>query len=382
MISIVTIENKVALFKGSEPANSIELLQFVGLGFEVVSAKGRFEVGDKALLVEPDSNLPERHPLFVDWTMPNGDPKKSRLGKNNRVRAVKFNLHTGDNMPVYSNGILLTIQEVEGYAHVDLDDLGDLDSVLGIYKYQEPETTQGGGKGRKPAKSFPKGLYRTDEDNFDKVGDSWKFPLQLIGSEKLDGSSITLYYRDGDYGICSRNVNIPLTYEKAIGQKSGWWNKLLSWFGFDINLYATTQTDSPFITVGLPYLHSLVNYCRDNGVNLALRGELVGAGASSGSGNKNNPHSSVDPTIYFYGADYFHNSISIKMPHQEYIELIVSLSFQHPVIVFNQTFDSSEDLKKVCNDYFSTYLIEGIVVRDPLSKISAKIMNQEYDSKK
>lgn len=33
-------------------------------------------------------------------------------------------------------------------------------------------------------------------------------------------------------------------------------------------------------------------------------------------------------------------------------------------------------------DYFSDNLIEGIVIRHPLSTMSAKVMNDEYDSKK
>jgi RNA ligase len=382
MISLVTIENKVQLFKGTEPANSIELIQFKEYGFEVVSAKGRVNIGDKAFLVEPDVNLSEKFDIFNDWIKPNGDPKKTRLGKNLRVRAVKFNLHTGDNQPVYSNGILLTIAEVEGYAHVDLDNLGDLASVLGIYKYQEPETTQGGGKGRKPAKSFPAGLYRTDEDNYKKVKNSWRFPEQLIGTEKLDGSSITIYSRNAEFGICSRNINLSLTEEKVVGQKTGILNKVLSWFGFDINIYEVVANDSPFVFIGIPYLTKLRDYCAVHGTSIALRGELVGVGASAGSGNKNNPHSSVEPTIYFYGADYFYNGVAKKMPHQEYIELVVGLGFQHPRIVFNQIFDKSEDLEKACENYFSNNLIEGIVVRNHLSTMSAKLMNDEYDSKK
>lgn len=383
MIQVVTIKNKVTLYKGEEPANSIELLQFEEFGFEVVSAKGRFSVGDKAFLIEPDYNLPDSShkfsSLFADWVSPGGDPKKSKLGKNNRIRAVKFNLHRGDNQPVYSNGIILSVSDLDGYVHVDFDDPGDIGGLLGIYKHQEAEYVPKQGQGRKPAKGFPKGLYRTDEPNIDK--ERWAFPIQLIGSEKIDGSSITLYYKDGNYGICSRNIDLPLTEEKVVGKKSGMWNIIKSWLGFDINVYETVANDSPFITVGLPYLQRLVGHCVASGKNIALRGELVGAGASAGSGNKNNPHLKVEPTIYFYGADHF-DVVAKKMEHQEYIELVVGLGFQHPTIVFNQLFDSVDDLKKACNSYFSRNLIEGIVVRNLDSTLSAKVMSYEYDSKK
>jgi hypothetical protein len=274
----------------------------------------------------------------------------------------------------------LTIEEVEGYALVDLDNLGDLASVLGIYKYQEPEPNSSSPKGRKAAKSFPSFLYRTDEPRIENC--NWHFPLQLIGSEKLDGSSITLFFRQGEFGICSRNVNLSLTEEKVIDRKNDWWSRILAFFGKDINIYDTFPSENPFVVVGLPYLNKLVEYCTKQGIDMALRGELVGYGASAGSGNKNNPHSQVEPTIYFYGADFFYNGVAQKMPHLEYIGNIVGFGFEHPRIVFNQSFDSLEDLKKACNNYFSNNVIEGIVVRDPLSKLSAKVMNNEYDSKK
>ena len=99
MIHVVTIKDKIQLYKGEEPANAIEVVQLEEFHFEVVSAKDRFQVGDRALLVEPDYNLPDTD-FWKDWTAPNGDPKKSKLGSHNRIRAVKFNLHRGDGQPV------------------------------------------------------------------------------------------------------------------------------------------------------------------------------------------------------------------------------------------------------------------------------------------
>jgi len=69
MIHIVTIKQKIQLYKGEEPANAIELLSLSELGYELVSAKDRFKVGDKALLVEPDYNLPDTE-FWKDWTAP------------------------------------------------------------------------------------------------------------------------------------------------------------------------------------------------------------------------------------------------------------------------------------------------------------------------
>jgi len=378
MIHIVTIKDKIQLYKGEEPANAIEVVQLEEFHFEVVSAKDRFQVGDKALLVEPDYNLPDTD-FWKDWTAPNGDPKKSKLGSHNRIRAVKFNLHRGDGMSVYSNGILLRIDEVEGYAHVDLNDLGRLDQVLGIYKYEASEKGQQGNVRQGASREFPQGLYKTDEVNFNKV--NWEFPMHLIGSCKYDGSSITILVKDGVGKICSRNLEKPITYLKKTGFKHGLWYKFLSYFGYDRGIYTMVDSESEFVKIGKPYLDKLVEYCTERKLSVALRGELVGQGASNGSGNKNNPHAKVEPTIYFYGADWFFSNAE-RMAHEDYINLVVALGFQHPTIVFNQVFETREDLLKACEEYFSNNMIEGIVVRSPDGKWSSKIMSLSYDSKK
>jgi len=374
MIHIVTIKEKIQLYKGEEPANAIELILLEEFGFTLVSQKDLYQIGDKAIFIEPDYNLPDNNPLFDSFTRPNGDPKKSKLGSHNRIRAVKFNLHQGDGMPVYSNGILLTCNEVFKYipnsTHFD---------QLGVYKYEAPERNQGGTGKAGASREFPQGLYKTDEVNFNKV--NWTFPMHLVGSIKADGSSITLYVRNGKAGICSRNLEKPITYLKKTGFKHGLWYKFLSYFGYDRGIYTMVESDSEFVKVGKPYLDKLVEYCTERKLSVALRGELVGQGASNGSGNKNNPHAKVEPTIYFYGADWFFSNAE-RMVYEDYINLVVALGFQHPTIVFNQVFESREELLKTCEEYFSKNMIEGIVVRSLDGKYSSKIMNLEYDARK
>ena len=386
MIHIVTIKEKIQLYKGEEPANAIELLEIVEYGYELISAKDRFQVGDKALLVEPDYNLPDTE-FWKDWTAPGGDPKKSKLGSHNRIRAVKFNLHRGDGMPVYSNGILLSIEEVEKSTGRKVltqikwtDEIAtQVASEFGIYKYEAPERTKGNTGQTGASRDFPVGLYKSDEPNINKY--NFPFPIQLVGSEKLDGSSITIYVKDGKGGICSRNLEKPLTYFKKTGFDKSWRAWFWSLFGYDRATYTEIESDSEFVKVGKPYLDKLVEYCNERKLSVALRGELVGQGASNGSGNKNNPHSKVEPTIYFYGADWFFSNAE-RMTHEDYINLVVALGFQHPTIVFNQVLESREDLLKACENYFSNNMIEGIVVRSLDGKWSAKCMNLEYDSRK
>src|SRR6478752_1527704 len=113
-VEILTVKDKIQLFKGEEAANSIELIQFEENGFEVVGQKDLYKVGEKVVFIQPDYSLPETS-LFESYIRPLSDPKKSKLGSNNRIRAIKFNLHKGDSNPVYSQGILLPWLEVQNY---------------------------------------------------------------------------------------------------------------------------------------------------------------------------------------------------------------------------------------------------------------------------
>ena len=47
-----------------------------------------------------------------------------------------------------------------------------------------------------------------------------------------------------------------------------------------------------------------------------------------------------------------------------------------------EIFNSKEELLATCEAYFAQDVIEGIVVKTPDARFSAKIMNNYYDSKK
>lgn len=196
-VTIVTIKNKIPLFKGEEQANAIELIELEEFGFELVANKTLYEIGDKAVLIQPDYNVSDIslfesfiRPINLKTNLP--DETLSKLGKVDgqarRIRAKKFNLSkipNGD--PVYSNGILLPYYEVQEY----LNDNGnfmkidlwafDLTEKLGITKYEEPEVTSKGGlKSGQTEGKFPEGLYKTDEDNILKIINKIQFPITFV----------------------------------------------------------------------------------------------------------------------------------------------------------------------------------------------------------
>ena len=118
-VSIVTIKSINKLYKGEQEASNIELIELEELGYDLVAGKGLYNIGDKAVFIMPDYNLSDI-PLFESFLRPNGDITKSMLGKVEgvplRIRGKKFNFsREGSIEPVYSNGILLAIYEVEKY---------------------------------------------------------------------------------------------------------------------------------------------------------------------------------------------------------------------------------------------------------------------------
>lgn len=390
-VQIVTIKNKIPLFKGDEKAERIELILLEENGFELVSQKNLYQVGDKAIYIQPDYCVPYDSLLFDSFVRPNGDESKSMLGKvgglPRRIRAKKFNFHRGDGNSVYSNGILLQLSEITKefpfYWGKDyLNYLDKLQTDLQITKYEEPENNSGGVKGGS-SMAFPQGIIRTDEENFNNLVHHVEklLPCRLIGRQKIDGSSITLWYKDGKSGIASRNLGKPLTIKKVTGRrKKTLLETIMFWKKPDLNIYEEVECDSDFVKYGKPYLDKLVKYCEQNKVNLVLQGELCGQGMK-GSGNKNNPHSKEETDIVFFNVCKYEHQ-SIRLSELTFQKICWDLDLPSSPLYFSKQFNTIEEIKQECENIFKNRLIEGIVLRDENHNFSCKYMNNEYDSKK
>ena len=401
VVSIVEISKKTSLYKDGVAAERIEMINCVEHGFNLVAQKDLYSVGDKAIYIQPDYCL-STHELFKSFTEPMGDPKKSKLGKNNRIRAIKFNFSVDVNStdPVYSIGILLPYSVVKDALQLSDEEMfeKDLSEVLGVIKYEEPDSMHSGMvKGELPA-----GMYSTDEVNIENVLEKIVFPCELIGTIKADGSSITIYHKNiDDEGICSRNLEKKLNQEQVIGYENDSGSKLRKHYNKELNKsgWYDEQTSSfyeeppsefreikgvvrdSFIENGMPILEKLRDYCVQNSKMLALRGELYGEGLK-GSGNKNNPHAKLKQGILFYGLDDYSSGYTKKLPSDDLFSLCRELDLSHVDVVFRKVFNSLDELRHECDTYFKSNLIEGIVIKTVDSKFSAKYMNPEYDSKK
>lgn len=393
-VQVVTIKNKIPLFKGVEQANAIEKIELEENGFSLIAQKDLYQIGDKAVYIQPDYSLSDIS-LFDSFIRPGGDERKSKLGSNNRIRAVKFNLHTGDNEPVYSVGILLPYREVYEFLNPmnhDMPELEKLDLVkaLGITKWEEPENTGGGLKVNGNGKSYPSTIYKTDETN---INNKWstleeQFPVRLIGTQKIDGSSISIIVdiEKETIEVGSRSFIKPEKISRVTGRrKPTFVERIKSLFGYkpDLLVRELIPNDDQFVMLAKPYIDEIKDWIKDGAIrnSFILRGEACGQ-SWKGSGNKNNPNAKDQPQIYFYGLDEFENGIAVKASEYEFNNMIHIFDFKRCPVIFDREFHSKEELQNHCKEYFKLHMIEGIVVRTVDSKFSAKIMNDEYDSKK
>lgn len=389
-VQIVTVQKKTPLYKGNDLAERIELINLQELGFDLVAGKDLYQVGDKAVFIQPDYCLSDI-PLFESYIRPNGEESKSMLGKiegkPRRIRAKKFNMSkepNGDN--VYSNGILLPYNEIRNYFDIRNENQNkklhelDLEKELEITKYEEPDNSSNVKVGA--SSSFPVGIYKTDETNIYNQLGRIEFPITLVGSEKIDGSSITIGVKNGEGFICSRNMQKPLFYNKCVGvRKAKWWEKIrqfITGYTPNIKIYERVPNDQDdFVKYGKPYLDKLSPI-----VDIVFRGELNGSHLK-GSGNKNNPARLEEPNIKFFGVDYFDkNEIAYKATNEGFINACNYYDFPVTKQVFKKQFNTFQEIVDECNEYFKTNMIEGIVVRSLDSKFSAKCMNLSYDSMK
>ncbi len=164
------------------------------LGWQLVVKKGEFQVGDLAVYCEIDSLLPDR---------PEFEFLKAR---GMRIRTIRLR---GE----ISQGICFPLSILPG--GVELIEGADVTEVIGVEKYEPPIPADLSGimKG-----GFPSFIPKTDETRVQVLQDMLdKYAgTQCYVTEKLDGSSVTYYLQDGEFGVCSRNLELFESAENSL----------------------------------------------------------------------------------------------------------------------------------------------------------------------
>jgi len=224
-------------------------------GWTCVVKKGEYTAGDLAVYCEIDSWIPHEIAPFLSK---GNFPHVYNEVKGERLRTVKLRGQL-------SQGLLLPLKELYGLLrglnnHFEGQDVSE---NLGITKYEAPipASLAGEVKGM-----FPSRIPKTDQERIQNLStelEEWKAAgLTWEVTEKLDGSSMTVYIIDGEVGVCSRNLDLKP-------------NK-------DNSLWATAYKNE----IDVKLIQSLSN--------LAIQGELVG------NGIQGNMYKMRDQEFYVY----------------------------------------------------------------------------------
>ena len=185
--------------------NADRVCRYRVLGWWVVDQVDKYSVGDTVIYCEPDSVIPPdlQRDLFYS------DKPEEEIPK-----LQGFVLKTKKICKVYSQGILIPIELVDGYPLMIGDDVSE---ILGIVKYEPivPATLAGNAKG-----VFPSFITKTDEARIQSIADQYEHYHNNVFcvTEKLEGASQTIYIKGGNFGVCSRNLELKEDANNAYWQ--------------------------------------------------------------------------------------------------------------------------------------------------------------------
>ena len=344
------MERKLATIRKIKEINPIEGADAIELavvdGWQVVVAKNvGHQVGDLVVYCEIDSFLPIE-PEFE--FLRKSSYKKMGDQEGFRLKTIKLRGQI-------SQGLILpysVIPIAQFATAADLPEGMDVSEMLGIVKYEPPIPAQLAGKVKG---SFPSFLRKTDEEriqNLEKEYTEWTLSSkhQFYATEKLDGSSFTCYIKNGEFGVCSRNMDLLETEDNtfwAVARKLDLENKLRSF-----------------------------------GKNICFQGEMVG------SGIQGNHYNMKDQTVFFY--NIFLIDEREYVGYDEFRNMLFDLDLACvPVLSypFNFPADSEAALptvsallrsaegKSVLNDKVER---EGLVIRSMDRTISFKAISNKF----
>ena len=302
---LVTIR-KISEIRPIPDADSIELV--IVDGWQCVAQKAmNYKVGDYVFYFEIDSFLPFSKPEFEFLRPKDGRITVFNGVEGHRLRTIKLRKQL-------SQGLLIPVPlDHIGAGFVDPDDTeADYSEYWGVQLYEKPLPEQLAGTVRS---TFPSFIHKTDQERIQNMFNILQRRLSTNPDEefeitlKLDGSSMTVYRRDDDYGVCSRNLSLK------------------------------ENDDNTFWRVAKK--EGLIEFLEKTGRNLALQGELMGEGVQG------NMESLIGN--YFFLFDIFDIDQGKYLLPAERMALIEGSGIRHaPVLKISKVnhFKSNDDFLK------------------------------------
>lgn len=314
-------------------ADMIELV--IVDGWKVVVAKDvGHKVGDMVVYCEIDSFLPIREEFEF---LRKSSFKKMGDQEGFRLKSIRLRNQISQGL-VLPLDVLLKFGVSSDDVYVGLDVTG----MLGILKYEPPIPAELTGKVKG---QFPSFIRKTDEERIQNLSDRYdelKNHTYYV-TEKLDGSSATFYYKDGVFGVCSRNLELLET------EGNTFWK-------------VARELD-------------LENKLRDYGVNISVQGELIGESVQG------NPYKIKGQTVRFFNLfdidlQEYHSLPTFQKTMNELgLETIPILDVR---FILPDSIDELLLMSDGKSELNSNFDREGVVIRSLDRKISFKVISNKF----
>ena len=256
-----------------------DLIQAYRLGgWWVVGKKGEFAVDSLVVYLEIDSFVPTELAPFLS----KGKEPREYMGvQGERLRTVKLKRQV-------SQGLILPLSEYI-LDNVELIEGHDVTEILGVIKWEAPEEfIPANAKG-----NFPSFIPKTDQQRVQNL--SLEFSQWLTDgsvwqkTEKIDGSSMTVFVNGDNSGVCSRNL------ELLEDENNTYWK--------------------------LTKKYKLIETLRSTGRNLAFQGEIYGQGINGNLYSLDDHRSAlyaiydIDAQCYLPPDQAYRTALVLGVPH-------------------------------------------------------------------
>jgi RNA ligase (TIGR02306 family) len=202
----------IQLVNAAEPipnADAIERIRI--LGWWVVVKKGEFKPRDKVVYCEIDSLLPER-PEF-EFLRPSSFKPTITDDAGVTIQPAGFRIKTIRLRGQVSQGICFPLSIL--LPGIAVEEGEDVTEALSVRKWEPPVPV---GMGGRVKGGFPGFLPKTDETRvqvLEAVLERNRGKTFYL-TEKIDGTSFTAFLRDGEFGVCSRNLWLDDTDDTSL----------------------------------------------------------------------------------------------------------------------------------------------------------------------
>lgn len=181
--------------------NADEIVTYRVGGWKAVDSKDKYNVGDLVVYVECDAWVPNNLAPFLSKGK---EPRvyKGIPGERLRTTRLRSQISQGLLLPIsVLFEIMSAIEALQIYENQDVS------NFLGITKWEpEPEFVHADAKG-----TFPSFIPKSDQERIQNCYNDVKDLLatgQWEVTEKIEGQSHTAYLCRGEFGVCSRNLEL------------------------------------------------------------------------------------------------------------------------------------------------------------------------------